>query len=135
MGNTIEGKVAKIIDETTVVINRGSVAGVKDNMKFAVVAEGDEVTDPDSGISLGAWDVVKGYVRATHVQERLSVCTAFDPASDQERTSKTLSAAMVDVSFPTPGAGASLPVQSSDVSGRPSVGPVRVGDIVKSIDS
>ena len=136
MSKKIEGKVAKIVDDRTVVINRGSKDGVSENMTFAIVARGDEVTDPDSGESLGAWEVVKGQVKVTHVQEKLSVCSAFREAVQEEtnpKTGKTLSGAMVDVSFPRE-EDAKLDVQASDVSGRPQVGPIAVGDVVRSVE-
>jgi hypothetical protein len=136
MSGGVTGKVAKIIDDKTIVINRGASAGVKENMRFSIVTEGDEVVDPDSGTTLGKWEAVKGYVQATHVQDNLTVCTAVEKLSLEEaKTAKTLSAAMVDVSFVKPGSNARLNVQSSDVSGRPNIGPIRVGDIVRSIQS
>ena len=54
----IIGKVAKILDEVKVVINRGSKDGVKPGMRFVAYAEADEVTDPDTGESLGKWELV-----------------------------------------------------------------------------
>jgi hypothetical protein len=134
----IEGKVAKIVDETTIVINRGADSGVTEGMRFVIVAEGDDVTDPDTGRSLGTWEVLKGYLRATHVQPKLTVCAAASEALvEQEaapRVAKTLSGAMVDVSFPKADADARLNVQSGDMSGRPNVGPVKVGDTVRSVE-
>jgi hypothetical protein len=133
----IEGKVAKIVDESTVVINRGADSGVAEGMRFVIVAQGDEVMDPDTGRSLGTWEVVKGYLSATHVQPKLAVCAASQAAAEQEaapRVAKTLSGAMVDVSFPKADADAKLNVQSGDMSGKPNVGPVKVGDTVRSVE-
>ena len=136
MGTPIEGKIAKIVDEQTVIINRGSEAGVREGMKFAIFAAGDAVTDPDTGEALGTWEIVKGSLKVTHVQEKISVCcaTQMDEAADQGKPSKTLSSAMVDVSFDK-GAGSKLDVRAADMSGRPKVGPVTVGDSVRSIES
>ncbi len=136
MSAPIEGKIAKIVDDRTVVINRGSKAGVREGMKFAIFANGDTVTDPDTGESLGTWEVVKGYVKATHVQKKLSVCnvTGTEQAAEQTQSSKTLSSAMVDVSFDK-GDGNKLNVRAADMSGRPKVGSVAIGDSVRSIES
>lgn len=135
MSTPIEGKIAKIVDERTVIVNRGSEAGVREGMKFAIFTGGDAVTDPDTGQSLGTWEIVKGHVEATHVQAEISVCavTQIKEAAEQKKTSKTLSGAMVDVSFDTGGGG--LNVRAADMSGRPQVGPVAVGDSVRSIES
>ncbi len=136
MSAPIEGKIAKIVDEQTVVINRGSEAGVRDGMKFAIFSGGDAVTDPDTGESLGTWEVVKGCVKTTHVQEKLSVCAVIETeqTAEQKKPPKTLSSAMVDVSFDK-GSGNKLDVRAADMSGRPNVGPVAVGDSVRSIES
>ena len=135
MSTPIEGKIAKIVDECTVIINRGSEAGIREGMKFAILAGGDAVADPDTGEALGTWEVVKDYVKTTHVQEKISVCAAANMAPDPEqKTSKTLSSAMVDVSFDK-SAGNKLNVRAGDMSGRPKVGPIAVGDTVRSVES
>ncbi|MDE2807469.1 MAG: hypothetical protein OXN90_03550, partial [Gemmatimonadota bacterium] len=71
MSAPIEGKVAAIIDDTTLVLNVGSEQGVQEGMAFAIFASHGEIEDPDSGQSLGRWEAVKARVVATHVQERL----------------------------------------------------------------
>ena len=135
----IAGKVAKILDEVKVVINRGSKDGVKPGMRFVAYAEVDEVTDPDTGESLGKWELVKGRLLAAHVQPRMSVCTpepegtvASAGAGGGERV---LSWEMVAVSMmDRKRAGASgLKVDTSQMAGLPEAGPVRVGDPVRSI--
>lgn len=136
MSTSIEGKVAKIVDERTVIINRGAEAGVREGMKFAILVEGDAVTDPDTGETLGTWEIVKDYVKTTHVQEKISVCTAAKTTADSEqKISKTLSSAMVDVSFNQSDSSGKLKVRASDMSGTPQVGPIAVGDTVRSIES
>ena len=135
MSSPIEGKIAKIVDERTVIINRGTEAGVREGMKFAILAGGDAVADPDTGEALGTWEVVKDYVKTTHVQEKISVCTVAQAVADSEqKTSKTLSSAMVDVSFDK-SSGGKLNVRAADMSGKPKVGPVTVGDSVRSVES
>ena len=136
MAKPIEGAIAKIVDDKTVIVNRGASDGVRDGMKFAIFVAGEDVKDPESGKSLGAWEVVKGHVRASHVQDKLSVCTVttLEEPSGKKGPSRTLSGAMVDVSFVEEGAG-KLNVQAGDMSGRPEVGPVTVGDKVRSTGS
>lgn len=135
MSAPIEGKIAKIVDDQTVIINRGTASGVREGMKFAIFTGGDAVADPDTGESLGEWEVVKGCVKVSHVQKKLSVCAAlgiFASDDDEKRPSKTLSSAMVDVSFA--GGGAKLNVRAADMSGRPRAGPIAVGDSVRSTE-
>jgi hypothetical protein len=130
----IAGKVAKIVNETTVVINVGAKDGVKDGMRFVIVAEGEEVKDPDTGESLGKWEVVKGRVVASHVQENMAVCEAEPPKREGGLSSRTLSAAMIEVSM-AGGHEGKLNVRTGEVSGTPQVGPITVGDRVRSVES
>ena len=129
----ITGKVAKIVDETTVVITVGAKDGVKDGMRFVIVTEGGEVKDPDTGESLGNWEVVKGRLVAAHVQEKMTVCVAELPKSEEGSGTRTLSAAMIEVSMPGRLTG-KLNVLPGEASGSPEVGPVRVGDRVRSVE-
>lgn len=67
-------RVAKVIDDYTVVLNRGSDQGIQLEQTFIVFGLGDEIIDPVSGENLGTLEEVRGRVKVTHVQER--VCTA-----------------------------------------------------------
>ncbi len=137
MSEAIEGKIASIVDERTVIINRGASADVREGMKFVIFVEGDSVKDPDSGESLGTWEIVKGYVSAAHIQEKITVCIVSRPdeRNSSKGPSKTLSSAMVEVSFNSGDTDEKLAVRSSEMAGRPRVGPVAIGDRVRSIES
>ena len=71
----VEGTIAKIVDRSMVIVNRGSKDGVKLGMKFVVFAEADDITDPETGKPLGKWELVKGYIQAAHVQEAMATCS------------------------------------------------------------
>ena len=47
-------KVIKMDGDTRVIINKGSLAGVKVNDVLFVYRKGEELIDPDSGLSLGS---------------------------------------------------------------------------------
>ena len=141
MANVIEGKVAKILDDKTLVLNVGRAQEVTQGMLFCIYAEVEEVTDPETGESLGSWEAVKGYVQATHPQDRLTVCRAFSPGTQrsdrpEDRGTHTLSAELVAVSMLDGGplARAKLNVDQSQISGMPEVGAIAVGDRARSID-
>lgn len=75
----IEGSVAQILNERELIINRGRKDGVTNGMKFAVLASQLlDISDPETGESLGAVDRPKVRVWATHVQERLSICETYE---------------------------------------------------------
>jgi hypothetical protein len=70
----VEGKVAKILGNNEIVINRGRNEGVRPGMLFEVFApEGEEVWDPDTGETLGTVEDVKANAEITEVKERLAV--------------------------------------------------------------
>lgn len=70
----VEGKVAKILGNREIVINRGSANGVRTGMMFEIFApEGEEVWDPDTGETLGTVEDVKAKAEVTEVKERLAV--------------------------------------------------------------
>ncbi len=138
MAQPIEGKVAKVVDEYNIIVNVGSADGVTPNMQFAIFTTGDEVVDPDSNESLGEWELVKGYVMATHVQERITVCTGValqdgQPAADP--STHTLSAEMTRAHMAPHGSGlrVKLPVNPAEVEGMPLTGPISVGDSIRSV--
>ena len=50
----LEGKIAKILGNNEVVINRGRAQGVRQGMRFEIFSPaGEEVWDPDTGETLG----------------------------------------------------------------------------------
>ncbi len=134
---TITGKIAAVIDATTLVLNVGQQQGVREGMTFAVIAAHQQITDPDTGENLGLWEVVKGRVIVTHVQERM--CTAQSAILEQSTASSTLSEMMVRHSFGLSGNRSQqadrvhLDVVHGAVSGRPRVTPIAVGDVVHSV--
>ncbi len=70
----VEGKVAKILGGSEIVLNRGRNDGVRAGMVFEVFSlEGEEVWDPDTGETLGTVEDVKAQAEVTEVKERLSV--------------------------------------------------------------
>ena len=136
MSEVIEGKVAKILDESNLIISVGSSQGVQQGLPFIVFAPGDEVVDPDSGESLGTWEAVKGEIVANHVQERISICAAAPPTKKEDEsdpTTRTLSAAMIADHMRAGGAQSKLNVNKGQIEGMPKVEPISVGDPVRSI--
>src|SRR5215208_2141839 len=70
----VEGKVAKILGNNEIVINRGRREGVRQGMLVEIFAsEGEEVWDPDTGETLGTVEDVKAKAEVTEVKERLAV--------------------------------------------------------------
>jgi curli biogenesis system outer membrane secretion channel CsgG len=58
-----QGKIIKANDDGTVYMKPGSVGGVKIGMEFAVYSKGEELIDPDTGLSLGSEEQMIGKVK------------------------------------------------------------------------
>ena len=134
----IEARVARILSDEGVVLNRGSAQGVREGMRFVVFTETDEVTDPETGASLGKLELVKARLVAAHVQEAMTICTAEPEATafaSEDPEHHTLSAEMIAVSMQAKrGAPVKLNVNRSEVTGLPRAAPVAVGDRARSVD-
>lgn len=74
----IQGKVARILNERDLVINKGSIAGVKEGMIFAILESTIEITDPDSGDSLGSITREKIRIRIVDVEGQFSVGKTYE---------------------------------------------------------
>lgn len=65
-------KIAKIVDDYTVVINKGAKDGLKVGQRFIIYAYGDEIHDPDTNESLGMLEIVKGTGKISHLQDAIA---------------------------------------------------------------
>lgn len=74
----IEGKVAEILNEREVIINRGSEAGVEPGMTFRVTTPDIPVRDPDTRETLGQFSRDKIGVKATEVFPKFSIGRTYE---------------------------------------------------------
>ena len=82
---TFTATIAKIIDEYTVIINRGALDDIKQGQRFLLYRlSEEEMKDPISGKSLGYLEMVKGTGKVIHVQERMSTIES-DKTKPSER--------------------------------------------------
>jgi hypothetical protein len=79
----IVGKVAEIVDEYTVVINRGHEHGVEEDMRFVIYEPGEEIKDPETSEFLGKFEYVKAKVKVTNVSEKFSTATTCEADTPQ----------------------------------------------------
>lgn len=74
----ITGSVARVEDEYTLIINRGSEHGLVPDMVFAVMTDGgDEILDPETGGVIGELPVEKLRVKVVEVQPKFSRAVTF----------------------------------------------------------
>ncbi len=124
MNETIEGKIAAILDRSTVVINRGSDQGIEKGTEFYIYSTLGPFFDPDSGESLGETTKIWGKVTATIIEKRFCV------AETQYQTSSLL-LPMLEIARMFRTERIELPVDKSDIT--PFIEQIKVGFPVMSV--
>lgn len=72
---TIKGKIVRILDKRTVIINLGTNDGIDDSTVFRILSEPESIIDPDTNEELGKVNVVKSKVKAKTVNEKFTIAT------------------------------------------------------------
>ena len=67
-----QGRVVKV-DGNRIYINAGSSMNIGNDMVFTVYSKGEELIDPDTGLSLGSALSRSGTIRVTQVAEKFSI--------------------------------------------------------------
>lgn len=149
----VEGKIAKILGNNEVVINRGRGSGVRQGMLFEIFTpEGEEVWDPDTGETLGTVEDIKARAEITEVKDRLSVARlkstgaespfgAVDIGDMQQNLQRMFGQMFGDdvriQGFGTTGSGDDEPEDVESMFGEPlkDLSQVQVGDAAREIKS
>ena len=77
----IQGKVAAILNERDLVINKGRTDGISEGMLFQVTQPDVPIRDPDSGANLGVLTRDKIKVRVVEVHSQFSVAKTYETYS------------------------------------------------------
>jgi hypothetical protein len=74
----IQAKVARIINNTDLALNKGAEDSVEEGMKFAILSDaGEDIRDPDTGEVLDSIQIAKTVVQIIHVASRSSIGRTF----------------------------------------------------------
>lgn len=71
----IKGKIIRIIDKKTVVINLGEEHGIDNSSVFYILGEPEEIIDPFNNDILGTVNVTKTRVKASQVFDKFTIAT------------------------------------------------------------
>lgn len=71
----IRGKIIRILDTRTVIINLGEVDDIDTNSVFYILGDPEPVVDPDTKEELGLVNVIKSKIKASQVFDRFTVAT------------------------------------------------------------
>jgi hypothetical protein len=101
---SFSGVVARVVDDYTLVINRGSRHGIEKGDHFLVYyVEDEEIKDPETGESLGKLEVVRGTGSAVHVQENMSTIKSNRTVSKGRVIRRTVNPAFRGIAGVFPG--------------------------------
>lgn len=121
-------KIVKIISEYKVVVNAGSMNFIREDDTLEVYQPGQEVTDPETGESLGTLDFIKAKLRVVDVFPKMCVCENRDRKEKSILANLTLNLTYEE-KLP-------LNVQTTDISGgyEGVNKKIKVGDLVRKVD-
>ena len=117
-----EFKIAKIVDEYSIVINGGEAFCVREGDKFEIYDPGVPVKDPDSGMYLGNLEYVKATIVAEKVYPRMTLC----------KNENSMSAIMKSVASGLVSKPMELNIDAESISGGFD-DKIHVGDLVRKI--
>lgn len=83
-------KVAQIVDEYTIVINKGTKNKIFKGDIFLIYRLGDEIIDPDTKENLGNLEIVVGMGKVEHVQDTIATLTSCKTKKTKSKTIKKL---------------------------------------------
>src|SRR5689334_6073263 len=69
------GRIIRILDPKTVIINLGSEDGISSDSIFYILGEPEDIVDPQTNEVLGSVKATKGRVRASTVSEKFTIAT------------------------------------------------------------
>ncbi len=72
----IQGKIIRIIDKYTVVVNLGRIHGITSDSIFNIIGLPEDIIDPFSGENLGSVSVVKSKVKSQQVYDKFTIASA-----------------------------------------------------------
>lgn len=76
----IEGRVARVLNDQELIINRGRKDGVTRGMHFDVLRGESpvKIVDPETGEALGVLDRPKAVIRVSEVHEKFALCEPYE---------------------------------------------------------
>jgi hypothetical protein len=78
MNDRYYAKVVHVKDRFNVVINAGSVRGLKIGAKFLIVGLGETIIDPDTNEEIERLEIVRGKTEVIHLQDKIATLRSIE---------------------------------------------------------
>lgn len=72
----IRGRIVRIVNASTVVINLGSRDGIESESIFSILGQPESILDPSTGEDLGNVTLVKGRLKSSQVSEKFTIASS-----------------------------------------------------------
>ena len=119
-------RVAKVLDAYKVILNVGARDGVEIDDEFVLYRIGEDVIDPETDESLGAYEELLGHGRITHVQEAISTLESTDVRTSARKVIRKFSpSASLSALVGLAGVGYGAPSEEIIENGEDEVRPFR----------
>lgn len=130
MRERIRGKIIRIIDARTVIIDLGSKDRIKDDSIFYILGEPEEIIHPFSGKTLGKVIIIKSKLKSAQVYDQFTIATTRWSVNSPNLSNNLLDKLMYDQQLIDQGELFVDPKEIQPWKAKSEI-PVRVGDIVE----
>lgn len=69
----VRGKIIRVLSPTQVIVNKGKVDGVTQRANFQVLADPEQIVDPETGEKLGSVVIIKARLEAIQVFDKFTI--------------------------------------------------------------
>lgn len=137
-----QGRIIRILDRSTVVINLGEIDGVKSGTRFGIFTPEDRIVDPEKNEDLGTYRRRKATVEARSVHPRFTVASPpratriVEPPAVARQRGLAGSSALLGALGGTTRQEAyqpQLPVSPEEIEPLPTGDSIQVGDLVEEL--
>lgn len=93
MTDRYAAKVVKVLDDYSIVVNRGTGQGLNAGDQFLVIGLGEIIRDPDTNEDLEQLEIIKGKAEIVHAQEKIATLKScrYSRASEKKEIRKVSS--------------------------------------------
>lgn len=126
----IRGKIIRIIDARTVIIDLGSKDHIKDDSIFYILGEPEEIIHPFSGKTLGKVIIIKSKLKSAQVYDQFTIATTRWSVNSPKLSNNLLDHLIYDQQLIDQGELFVDPQEIQPWKAKSEI-PVRVGDLVE----
>jgi hypothetical protein len=127
----ISGRIVRLIDDHTAILNVGADQGVEGRMRFAIYTPTDQIIDPETNEVLGSYRRLKGVVVVDEIAA--AFCVASAPVVQEEVVEEVGFIGLQTRTRRKTRTRSELNVDEGQIQAMPTGEVVRVGDYIEEV--